>query len=159
MLVMYRKNNLLHAKVMMDLKLDIVYQGVNFGKGKQERLLLPEEVMCILQHNGNIRIFKGDKFVKLNLGQFYDLYVNQKFVIEDVVEKPIKQIEPKVEVKKEEPVVQPKVEEKKVEEIKIKEEPKVEEKKVEQQPKKHEQNENKKQRHNNNKQQNQGGDK
>ena len=181
MLMMYKKDNLLYVKVMMDLKLDIAYQGVMFGKGKKEKLLLPEEVMCILKHNGNLKIFDGKKFIKLNLGQFYDLYINQKFVIEEIIEKPkpveqpkvevkkeepkpeVKKEEPKVEVKKEEvvkPVEQPKPEVKKEEVVKPVEQPKVDEKKVEQQPKKQDHNDNKKQRHNNNnKQQNQGGDK
>lgn len=130
MIVMYNKENLLHARVVMDLRLAIPYQAQLFEKGKQERLLLPEEVMYILTHNGNIKIWNGKKFIKLNLGQFYDVIKNKDYVVENYVEP--KKEEPKV-------VEQPKKEE-------VKEEPK------------HQQNENKKQRHNNNKQ-NQGGDK
>ena len=130
MLMMYKKDNLLYVKVMMDLKLDIAYQGVMFGKGKKEKLLLPEEVMCILKHNGNLKIFDGKKFIKLNLGQFYDLYINQKFVIEEIIEKPKPVEQPKVEVKKE----QPKPEVKKEEVVKPVEQPKVEVKKEEPKP-------------------------
>ena len=142
MIVMYKKENLLYAKVMMDLRLPIQYQNEIFGKGKQEKLLLPETVMQILTRNGNIRIYNGEKYIKLNLGQFYDIIHNNRFRVEEMVEP-----------KKEEPKVEPKKEV-------VKEEPKVEEKKPEN--KKYEQHENKKQRHNNNnnnKQQNQGGDK
>ena len=154
MIVMYKKENLLYAKVMMDLRLPIQYQNEIFGKGKQEKLLLPEAVMQILTRNGNIRIYNGKKYIKLNLGQFYDIIHNNRFRVEEMVE-------PKKEVVKEQPKIEPKKEEPKVEPKKevVKEQPKVEEKKPEN--KKYEQHENKKQRHNNNnnKQQNQGGDK
>lgn len=140
MIVMYNKENLLHARVVMDLRLAIPYQAKLFEKGKQERLLLPEEVMYILTHNGNIKIWNGKKFIKLNLGQFYDVIKNKDYVVENYVEP-----------KKEEPKVQPKVvEQPKQEKVNVQPEVKEESK--------HQQNENKKQRHNNNKQ-NQGGDK
>ena len=164
MIVMYKKENLLYAKVMMDLRLPIQYQNEIFGKGKQEKLLLPEAVMQILTRNGNIRIYNGKKYIKLNLGQFYDIIHNNRFRVEEMVEpkKEEPKVEPKKEVVKEQPKVEPKKEEPKVEPKKevVKEQPKVEEKKPEN--KKYEQHENKKQRHNNNnnnKQQNQGGDK
>lgn len=143
MLVMYNKENLLYARVLMDLRLAIAYQAELFEKGKQERLLLPEEVMHILTHNGNLRIWNGEKFIKLNLGQFYDVIKNKDYVVENYVE-------PKKEEDKPKAIEQPKKEEVKVKEV----EPKKEE--VKEEPK--HQNENKKQRHNN-KQNNQGGDK
>lgn len=138
MIVMYNKENVLHARVVMDLRLAIAYQAKLFEKGKQERLLLPEEVMHILTHNGNLKIWNGEKFIKLNLGQFYDIIKNKDYVVENYVEpKKEEKVQPKVieQTKQEEVNVQPEV----------KEEPK------------HQQNENKKQRHNN--KQNQGGDK
>ena len=138
MIVMYNKENLLHARVVMDLRLAIAYQAKLFEKGKQEILLLPEEVMHILTHNGNLKIWNGEKFIKLNLGQFYDVIKNKDYVVENYVEP-----------KKEEVNVQPKVvEQPKKEEVNVQPE-------VKEEPK--HQNENKKQRHNN--KQNQGGDK
>lgn len=152
MIVMYNKENLLHARVVMDLRLAIPYQAQLFEKGKQERLLLPEEVMYILTRNGNLKIWNGEKFIKLNLGQFYDVIKNKDYVVENYVEP-----------KKEEVNVQPKVVEQ-PKQAELKQQQKVEPKKeevnvqpeVNEEPK-HQQNENKKQRHNN--KQNQGGDK
>ena len=86
MIVMYNKENLLHARVVMDLRLAIAYQAKLFEKGKHERLLLPEEVMYILTRNGNLKIWNGEKFIKLNLGQFYDVIKNKDYVVENYVE-------------------------------------------------------------------------
>jgi hypothetical protein len=150
MIVLFKKDGMLYAKVLMDLRLPIPHKNRVFGKGKQELLLLPEEVEAILMRNGNMQIWNGKKYVKLGLGQFHDLVVRNKYTIEEVV-KPKEVPKPKV-VEEPKPVEVPVVEEV------VKEEPKKEQP---QQPKKEEykQNENKKQRHNNNKQQNQGGDK
>ena len=135
MIVLFRKNNILCAKVLMELRLPIHYKNKEFGKGKKELYLEPEEVLHILTKNGNIRIFNGEKYIKLNLGQFYEIIQQNKYLVEEV---PVVKEEPKkVEVK---------------EEVKVVEE-------VKEQPKENKQYENKKQRHNNNKQNNQGGDK
>ena len=141
MIVLFRKNNILSAKVLMDLRLPIQYKNKVFNKGKQELYLEPEEVLHILARNGNIQIWNGKKYIKLHLGQFHELIQRKNYLIEEVV------VPKKVEQPK--PVVK---EEPKVEKV-VEEQPK-------QQPKKEEnkQYENKKQRHNNNKQ-NQGGDK
>ena len=149
MIVMYNKENLLHARVVMDLRLAIAYQAKLFEKGKHERLLLPEEVMYILTRNGNLKIWNGEKFIKLNLGQFYDVIKNKDYVVENYVEpKKEEKVQPKVveQTKQEELKQQQKIEPKKEEKVQLEanEEPK-------------HQNENKKQRHNN--KQNQGGDK
>ncbi len=154
MIVLFRKNNILSAKVLMDLRLPIQYKNKVFNKGKQELYLEPEEVLHILTRNGNIQIWNGKKYVKLQLGQFHELIQRKNYLIEEVVV-PKKVEQPKPEPKpvvKEEPKVEKVAEEPKVEEV-VEEQPK-------QQPKKEEnkQYENKKQRHNNNKQ-NQGGDK
>ena len=70
--------------------------------------------------NGNIRLWNGEKFVKLNLGQFYDVMKNKNYKIEEYV-KPMKQDVPvKEEPKKVEQPAQPKAEEKVVEEPKKK---------------------------------------
>jgi outer membrane biosynthesis protein TonB len=153
MLELFKKNDVLFVKALMKLRLPIKYQNKVFGKEEQTILLLPEEVNFILARNGNIRLWNGKKFIKLNLGEFYDIIEKNQFKVVNFVEP-----------KKEQPVQQPKVEQPKKEEVKIvepkKEEP-VQQPKVEQ-PKKEEvkQNDNKKQRHNNNnKPQNSGGDK
>ena len=150
MIVLFRKNNILSAKVLMDLRLPIQYKNKVFNKGKQELYLEPEEVLHILARNGNIQIWNGKKYIKLHLGQFHELIQRKNYVIEEVVVP--KKVEQPKPVVKEEPKVEKVVEEPKVEEV-VEEQPK-------QQPKKEEnkQYENKKQRHNNNKQ-NQGGDK
>lgn len=151
MIVLFKKDGMLYAKVLMDLRLPIPHKNRVFGKGKQELLLLPEEVEAILMRNGNMQIWNGKKYVKLGLGQFHDLVVRNKYTIEEEVVESKEVPKPKV-VEEPKPVEVPVVEEV------VKEEPKKEQP---QQPKKEEykQNENKKQRHNNNKQQNQGGDK
>ena len=182
MLELFKKNDVLFVKVLMQLRLPIKYQNKVFGKEEQTILLLPEEVNFILARNGNIRLWNGKKFIKLNLGEFYDIIEKNQFKVVNFVEpkkeQPVQQ--PKVEQPKKEEVKveQPKKEEVKVEqpkkeEVKVEpkkeqpvqqpkvEQPKAEEVKVEQ-PKKEEvkQNDNKKQRHNNNnKPQNSGGDK
>lgn len=150
MIVLFRKNNILSAKVLMDLRLPIQYKNKVFNKGKQELYLEPEEVLHILARNGNIQIWNGKKYIKLHLGQFHELIQRKNYLIEEVVVP--KKVEQPKPVVKEEPKVEKVVEEPKVEEV-VEEQPK-------QQPKKEEnkQYENKKQRHNNNKQ-NQGGDK
>jgi hypothetical protein len=137
MLELVRKNAQLYVKVLMNISLPIQYQNRVFNeKGDKVDLLLEDEVMHILARNGNIKCWTGEKFIKLNLGQFYDVMQKKNYKIVEYVEP--KKEEPKVEVKKE--VQQPKVEEV------VKEE----------QPKQYENN--KKQRHNNNNKQ-QGGDK
>ena len=159
MIVLFRKNNILCAKVLMELRLPIHYKNKEFGKGKKELYLEPEEVLHILTKNGNIRIFNGEKYIKLNLGQFYEIIQQNKYLVEEV---PVVKEEPvKVEVKEEVKVVEekpaPVVKEEPVK-VEVKEEVKVVEE-VKEQPKENKQYENKKQRHNNNKQNNQGGDK
>ena len=133
MLELVRKDMHLYTKVLMNIRLPIKYENKIFdGKDKVD-LLLPEEVMYILARNGNILCWNGEKFVKVNLSQYADMMRFKNYKVIDYVE-------PKVEVKKEEPKQQP--------------EPEVKEEVVkEEQPKQYE---NKKQRHNNKQQ---GGDK
>lgn len=143
MIVLYNKG-LLYAKVIMNLRIKMSYNGRVFDNKKQEGvLLLPEEVMSILQRNGDIKIWNGEKYIKLNLGQFYEIMQHKKYNVIDYVEPKKEEVkpEPKQEVK-----VQPKQEKvepkKEVKQEEIKEEPKQE-------------HDNKKQRHN----KQQGGDK
>lgn len=141
MLVLYRENGVLFAQCLLNLKRDIQYKNQVFKAGKKnEDLVEVDAVYEILRVNGNIKIFNGEKYVKLNLGQFSHIILNNKYLVEEV------QVVPEV----------------KVEEVKPKEEPKnpVEEKSTEvQQPVIEEPKEidNKKKRHKNN--QNQGDDK
>ena len=162
MIVLYKKENLLYAKVLMDLRLPIPYQTKLFAKGKREMLLLPDEVMHVLTHNGNMRIWNGAKFIKMNLGQFYDVINNKQYKVENVPEP--KKEEPKIveQPKEEKPIVkeEPKQVQPKVVERPKEEKPKVVEQPKEEKPKQSDyNNSNKKQRHNNKQQNNQGGDK
>ena len=180
MLVLINQNNVLYVQVLMELRREVMYQGKKFNKGLQKDiLLLPEEVEHLLTLNASIKLWNGDKYIKLNLGQFYDVMKNRSYSVKieqpkiqhkvdekvvkvETVVEPVKQ-QPKVEVKPETKVEQPKEEKK--QETKV-EQPKVEvkpETKVEQpkEEKKQENKnyENKKQRHNNNNNKQQGGDK
>lgn len=158
MLLLYRKNQELYVKVELDLRkqLEMQPEGRVYGISKHIEHLLPEEVSFLLTVNGNIRLWNGEKYIKLNLGQFYDVMKNKNYRIDDYVEPakqadPVKE-EPKKEVMKEEPVViQPKIEENSIDV-----EEHVQQEVKQDQPKN---NNNKKQRHNNNNKQNQGGDK
>lgn len=173
MLVLFKKENFLYVKCLLNLKKPIKHQNRTFRPGNVTLLLLPEEVNALLTRNGNIKLWNGKKFIKVNLGEFNDILTNKKYKVEDVVEqqKPMNkkvEIKPKQQVVKQEPKKEePKVEEEKVieipvivepekvlkdEKVVVKEEVKVE---VEEDKKP---NENKKQRHKQNNQQ-QGGDK
>ena len=154
MLELVRRDMILYAKVLMNLRLPIKYQNKVFNVGEKVELLLPEEVMEILTKNGNITLWDGNKFIKLNLGQFYGIMQRKDYRVIEFIEP--KKEEPKVEVKfkKEEPKVEVKPEPKK-------EEPKVEVEAKPENKNQQKQNENKKQRHNNNNNNNkqQGGGK
>ena len=173
MLVLFKKENFLYVKCLLNLKKPIKHQNRTFRPGNVTLLLLPEEVNALLTRNGNVKLWNGKKFIKVNLGGFNDILTNKKYKVEDVVEqqKPMNkkvEIKPKQQVVKQEPKKEePKVEEEKVieipvivepekvlkdEKVVVKEEVKVE---VEEDKKP---NENKKQRHKQNNQQ-QGGDK
>lgn len=173
MLVLFKKENFLYVKCLLNLKKPIKHQNRTFRPGNVTLLLLPEEVNALLTRNGNVKLWDGKKFIKVNLGEFNDILTNKKYKVEDVVEqqKPMNkkvEIKPKQQVVKQEPKKEePKVEEEKVieipvivepekvlkdEKVVVKEEVKVE---VEEDKKP---NENKKQRHKQNNQQ-QGGDK
>ena len=129
MLELFKKNDVLFVKALMQLRLPIKYQNKVFGKEEQTILLLPEEVNFILARNGNIRLWNGKKFIKLNLGEFYDIIEKNQFKVVNFVEP-----------KKEQPVQQPKVEQPKKEEVK-------------------QNDNKKQRHNNNNKSQNSGGDK
>ena len=168
MLVLINQNNVLYVQVLMELRREVMYQGKKFNKGLQKDiLLLPEEVEHLLTLNASIKLWNGNKYIKLNLGQFYDVMKNRSYSVKieqpklqhkveekvvkvETVVEPVKQ-QPKVEVKPEPKVEQPKVE--------VKPETKVEQPK-EEKKQENKNYENKKQRHNNNNNnKQQGGDK
>lgn len=150
MLVLYRENGVLFAQCLLNLKRDIQYKNQVFKAGKQnEDLVEVDAVYEILRVNGNIKIFNGEKYVKLNLGQFSHIILNNKYLVEEV------QVVPEVKVEEVKPKEEPKVEPKKTVEVNI---PEVKQHVVEE-PEKEEPKEvdNKKKRHKNI--QNQGDDK
>lgn len=154
MIELVRKNAVLYTKVLMNLRLPIEYKNKKFDTKEKVDLITPDEAMEILTKNGNIKFWNGETYIKLDLGQFYQVMQRKEYCIIDYVEpkKEEVKIQPKVEPK---PIEQPKVEVKE-EEVIVEEAPKQE------QPKKEEnkqQNDNKKQRHNNNNNTNKGGGK
>ena len=157
MLELFRKDMQLYVKVLMNLRIPIKYQNKVFGKGEKNELLLPDEVNDILTKNGNIKLWTGKDYVKLNLGQFYEVMQRKQYKIVELIEPKVEVKQPEVKVeKKEQPKAEVKVEKKeepKVEEVK-KEEPKQNENKN-QQPKNN--NNNNKPRHNNNNNKQGGG--
>ena len=119
MITLFRKGDNLFVKCEINLKRAVQYQEKIFKVGKHTELLLPEEVMCILTKNGNIKLWNGVKFIKMNLGQFNDVMSNNQFKVEvfvedkpQKVEEPVKIVHPEPIVEEVKPVVQPqKVEE------------------------------------------------
>ena len=114
MLVLYRENGVLFAQCLLNLKRDIQYKNQVFKAGKQnEDLVEVDAVYEILRVNGNIKIFNGEKYVRLNLGQFSHLILNNKYLVEEV------QVVPEVKVEEVKPKEEPKVEPKKTVEVNI----------------------------------------
>ena len=165
MIVLFKENDKLLVKCKVNLKRQIQYQNKVFKANTNDiQFLNQEEVIRILEVNGNIRIWNGKKFVKLNLGQFTDMIEKNQYIVEmkpvPEVKKEVPKYQPKPqqqkqpEVKKEQPkaepvkpVEQPKKEEPKVEPV-VKQQPEVKE------PEKNQEDDNKKKRHN----KNQGGE-
>ena len=147
MLELIRKQGVLYAKALLDLRLPIEYKGVKYHKG--EGMLLELDIIHqLLIRNGNVRLFDGKDYVRLNFVQVQEIVKRKNYKVVDYIEPKKEKVE--VQQHKEEP--------KPVQEVK--EEPKqqpVQETKKE--PKQQNQNDNKKQRHNNNNNKQQGGDK
>jgi hypothetical protein len=133
MLELFRKDMQLYVKVLMNLRIPIKYQNKVFGKGEKNELLLPDEVNDILTKNGNIKLWTGKDYVKLNLGQFYEVMQRKQYKIVELIEPKVEVKQPEVKVeKKEEPKVEVKVEKKEEPKVEVKQpEVKVEEPKVE----------------------------
>ena len=148
MIELIRKNGVLYAKVVLNLRAPINYKGKKYYKG--EGVLLEENVVqYLLIRNGDVRLYNGKEYVKLNFVEFRELMKKMNYKVVDYVEpkkeEPPKP-EPKVEVK-EQPVVKEEPKQQPVQEVK------------KEQPKQQNENNNKKQRHNNNNNKQQGGDK
>ena len=180
MLVLFKENDKLLVKCKVNLKRQIQYQNKVFKANTDDiQFLNQEEVIRILEVNGNIRIWNGRKFVKLNLGQFTDMIEKNQYRVEmkpvPEVKKEVPKYQPRPqqqkqpEVKKEQPKTEPVVKqqpakvEQKVEPVKPVEQTKKEEPKVEpvvkqqtevKEPEKNQEDDNKKKRHN----KNQGGE-
>ena len=129
MLTLYREKGVLFAQCLLNLRRDIQYKNQVFKADKKnvKELIEIDAVYEILRVNGNIKIFNGQKYVKFNLGQFSYLILNNKYLVEEIVE--VKE-EPKKVVEEIKPIIEPK-----------------EEEVVEEEPK---ENDNKKKRHKNN---------
>ena len=82
MVVLFKKDNTLYVKCLLNLKKPIVHQNKVFNSGLTTLYLLPEEVNTILAANGNIKFWNGKKYIKLNLGQFNDVMKNKKLKVE-----------------------------------------------------------------------------
>jgi protein TonB len=173
MIVLFKENDKLLVKCKVNLKRQIQYQNKVFKPNTDDiQFLNQEEVIRILEVNGNIRIWNGKKFVKLNLGQFTDIIEKNQYRVEmkpvPEVKKEVPKYQPKPQQQKAEPVVkqQPAKVEQKVEPVKPVEQPKKEEPKEQpkaepvvkqpevNEPEKNQEDDNKKKRHN----KNQGGE-
>lgn len=106
MLTLYREKGVLFAQCLLNLKRDIQYKNQVFKADKKnvKELIEIDAVYEILRVNGNIKIFNGHNYVKLNLGQFSYLILNNKYLVEEIVEE--EKIVEEVKVVKEEKIVE-----------------------------------------------------
>lgn len=107
MLTLYREKGVLFAQCLLNLKRDIQYKNQVFKADKKnvKELIEIDAVYEILRINGNIKIFNGQNYVKLNLGQFSYLVLNNKYLVEEIVEvkeeKVVEEVKSTVEPKEE----------------------------------------------------------
>jgi hypothetical protein len=107
MLTLYREKGVLFAQCLLNLKRDIQYKNQVFKADKKnvKELIEIDAVYEILRINGNIKIFNGHNYVKLNLGQFSYLVLNNKYLVEEIVEvkeeKVVEEVKSTVEPKEE----------------------------------------------------------
>lgn len=107
MLTLYREKGVLFAQCLLNLKRDIQYKNQVFKADKKnvKELIEIDAVYEILRVNGNIKIFNGHNYVKLNLGQFSYLVLNNKYLVEEIVEvkeeKVVEEVKSAVEPKEE----------------------------------------------------------
>ena len=69
MVELIRKNGVLYAKVLLNLRAPINYKGKKYCKG-EGMLLELDEVQHLLVRNGDVRIYNGKEYVKVNFVQF-----------------------------------------------------------------------------------------
>ena len=106
MLVLFKKNGELFVKCKLNLRDSIKCNDIVFDKCVNKvELVDPEVVSELLTINVNIKLFVAGKFLKVNLGTYYDMISKKKYIIEEVKEqklveesKPVvSQPEPEVE--------------------------------------------------------------
>lgn len=148
MLVLFKKNGELFVKCKLNLRDSIKCNDIVFDKCVNKvELVDPEVVSELLTINANIKLFVAGKFLKVNLGTYYDMISKKKYIIEEVKEQKL--------VEESKPVVsQPEPEPEVEEDIVESEQPKKDNSKHN---KSNNDEDNKKKRHKQNN--NQGGDK
>ena len=90
MLVLFKKNGELFVKCKLNLRDSIKCNDIVFDKCiNKVELVDPEVVSELLTINANIKLFVAGKFLKVNLGTYYDMISKKKYIIEEVREQKI----------------------------------------------------------------------
>ena len=106
MLVLFKKNGELFVKCKLNLRDSIKCSDIVFDKCVNKvELVDPEVVSELLTINANIKLFVAGKFLKVNLGTYYDMISKKKYIIEEVKEQKVVE-EPKPVVSQPEPEVE-----------------------------------------------------
>lgn len=106
MLVLFKKNGELFVKCKLNLRDSIKCNDIVFDKCVNKvELVDPEVVSELLTINANIKLFVAGKFLKVNLGTYYDMISKKKYIIEEVREQKIVE-ESKLVVSQPEPEVE-----------------------------------------------------
>lgn len=154
MLVLFKKNGELYVKCKLNLRDSINCNDIVFDKCVNKiELVDPEVVSELLTVNANIKLFVAGKFLKVNLGAYYDMISKKNYRIEEIKEHEKKVIKEVVSQPESEVISEPEVEEEVVVE---QEQPKKDNSKHN---KSNNEDDNKKKRHKQNNNNNQGGDK
>ena len=84
MLVLFKKNGELFVKCKLNLRDSIKCNDIVFDKCVNKvELVDPEVVSELLTINANIKLFVAGKFLKVNLGTYYDMISKKKYIIEE----------------------------------------------------------------------------
>ena len=106
MLVLFKKNGELFVKCKLNLRDSIKCNDIVFDKCVNKvELVDPEVVSELLTINTNIKLFVAGKFLKVNLGAYYDMISKKKYIIEEVKEQEMVE-ESKLVVSQPEPEVE-----------------------------------------------------
>ena len=106
MLVLFKKNGELFVKCKLNLRDSIKCNDIVFDKCVNKvELVDPEVVSELLTINANIKLFVAGKFLKVNLGAYYDMISKKKYIIEEVKEQEMVE-ESKLVVSQPEPEVE-----------------------------------------------------